>query len=195
VPKLWSDTIETHRNQVRDAVIETAAALVAKHGLRAVTMSQIAQDAGIGRATLYKYFPDVEAILVAWHERHVSEHLDHLDRIRDRHADPMEALRQVIHAYALITHEVARQNHGADLTALVHAGAHIDAATQRLTRLIEQLIAEAARKGQLRSDVAPGELAAYCLHALGAASSVTSKAAVNRLVTVTLAGLQADQNR
>src|SRR5207245_866718 len=59
VPKLWSDTIETHRREVRDAILETTVALVTKQGLRAVTMSQIADEAGIGRATLYKYFPDV----------------------------------------------------------------------------------------------------------------------------------------
>ena len=38
-------------------------------------MSQIAEQTGIGRATLYKYFPDVEAILLAWHERQVTGHL------------------------------------------------------------------------------------------------------------------------
>jgi hypothetical protein len=35
------------------------------------------------------------------------------------------------------------------------------------------------------------ELASYALHALSAASSLTSKAAVRRLVKVTLAGLRA----
>jgi AcrR family transcriptional regulator len=44
-------------SEVRDVIVETTAALVAEHGLRAVTMSQIAEDTGIGRATLYKYFP------------------------------------------------------------------------------------------------------------------------------------------
>jgi AcrR family transcriptional regulator len=34
-------------------------------------MSQIAEETRVGRATLYKYFPDVDAILVAWDERHV----------------------------------------------------------------------------------------------------------------------------
>ena len=71
VPKLWSETIESHRTAVREATLDTTAALVAEHGLRSVTMSQIAEHTGIGRATLYKYFPDVEAILVAWHERQV----------------------------------------------------------------------------------------------------------------------------
>jgi hypothetical protein len=43
--------------------------------------------------------------------------------------------------------------------------------------------------GDVRDDVAPDELAGYCLHALAAASSLPSKAAVRRLVTVILAGL------
>jgi hypothetical protein len=30
---------------------------------------------GIGRATLCKYFPNVESILAVWHERHVASHL------------------------------------------------------------------------------------------------------------------------
>jgi AcrR family transcriptional regulator len=66
VPRLWDETIEAHRRAVRDATLDTTAALVAEHGLASVTMSQIAEQTGIGRATLYKYYPDVEAILVAW---------------------------------------------------------------------------------------------------------------------------------
>src|SRR3954462_7349259 len=84
VPRLWDDTIEAHRRTVRDVTLDTAAALVAEHGLASVTMSQIAGRAGIARATLYRYFPDVEAILVAWHERQVDRHLRQLVEVRDR---------------------------------------------------------------------------------------------------------------
>jgi hypothetical protein len=52
------------------------------------------------------------------------------------------------------------------------------------------LLTEGAEAGHVREDVAPNELASYCLHALTAASSLPSKAAVRRLVTVTLAGLR-----
>ena len=52
------------------------------------------------------------------------------------------------------------------------------------------LLTEAEETGDLRDDVPPDELAAYCLHALSAARSLPSKAAVRRLVTVTLAGLR-----
>lgn len=55
---------------------------------------------------------------------------------------------------------------------------------------IRNLLTECAKAGSLRGDVAPDERATYCLHALTAAGSLPSKAAVRRLVAVTLAGLR-----
>src|SRR5579859_5616770 len=93
VPKLWNETIDAHRAAVRDATLDAAAALVARHGLTAVNMSQIAKETGIGRATLYKYFPDVEAILLAWHERQIGAHLKQLADVHERaHGDPAHRL-------------------------------------------------------------------------------------------------------
>jgi len=186
MPKLWNRTIEAHRREVRDAVLDTTAALVARHGLLSVTMSQIAEETGIGRATLYKYFSDVEAILFAWHERQITGHLEHLAEVRDQAGDAVERLEAVLEAFALISH----QHHGTELAALLHRGDHVARARQQLSDLIRDLVTEAAATGDLRDDVAPDELASYCLHALTAASSLRSKAAVRRLVTVTLAGLR-----
>jgi len=190
LPRLWSETIETHRREVGDAIVETTAALVAERGLRAVTMSQIAEDTGIGRATLYKYFPDVESILVAWHERHVAGHLEHLVELRDKAGDAGAGLEAVLEGYALVSHETSHQNHGTDLVALVHQGEHVSRAEHGLRNLVRGLITEAATTGHVRDDVVADELTSYCLHALSAASSLPSKAAVRRLVTVTLAGLR-----
>jgi AcrR family transcriptional regulator len=184
MPKLWSATIEAHRREVRDAVLDTTAALVAEQGLRSVTMTQIAEETGIGRATLYKYFTDVEAILFAWHERQITGHLEYLIEVRDQ-ADAGGRLEAVLEAYALIVYEF----HGNELAALLHRGQHVTRARHQLHGLIRDLLTEAAETGDLRDDVAPGELASYCVHALSAAGSLASKAAVRRLVTVTLAGL------
>jgi AcrR family transcriptional regulator len=186
VPKLWNETIEEHRQAVREATLDTTAALVAKHGLRAVTMSQIAEETGIGRATLYKYFPDVEAILLAWHERQVAGHLELMAELRDQAGVASERLQAVLEAYALIQYE----HHGTELSALLHRGEHIGRAQQHLTDLIRDLLIEAAKTGDVRDDVAPDELASYCLHALTTANGLPSKAAVRRLVAVTLAGLR-----
>ena len=186
VPRLWDETIQGHRRAVRDATLDTTAALVAEHGLAAVTMSQIAAEAGIGRATLYKYFPDVEAILVAWHERQVAKHLAQLAQVRDQAGRAGERLTAVLVAYALIVHE----HHGSDLAASLHRGAHVARAHQQLGDFVRDLLREGAASGQVRDDVAPEELASYCLHAVAAARHLPSKAAVRRLVGVILAGLQ-----
>jgi len=189
VPKLWNETIETHRREVREAILETTAALVAEHGLRSVTMSQIAEQTGIGRATLYKYFPDVEAILLAWHERQIAGHLGYLAEVRDQAGTGSERLAAVLEAYALIAHE-SHGHHNTELAAFLHRDEQVARAQQQLHKMIRDLLAEGAKSGDLRDDLAPDELANYCLHALGAASSLSSKAAVRRLVRVTLAGLR-----
>jgi AcrR family transcriptional regulator len=186
VPKLWTDTIEAHRHEVRDAILETTATLVAEHGLRSVTMLQIAEKTGIGRATLYKYFPDVEAILVAWHERHVLAHLEQLAALRDQPGGAWPRLQAVLERYALIQHE----HHNTELAMLMHQGEHFDRAQQHLSAVIRDLLKECAKNGEVRKDVAAEELTSYCVHALGAASSLRSKTAVRRLVQVTLAGLR-----
>ena len=185
MPKLWNETIEAHRSEVRDATLNATAALVSEQGLLSVTMSQIAKATGIGRATLYKYFSSVEAVLAAWHERHVASHLEYLAEIRSQASDAGERLEAVLEAYALISH----QHHNTELAALLHRGEHVARAQRKLNDLIRDLITEAAETGYIRGDVAPNELASYCLYALAAASSLPSKAAVRRLVTVTLAGL------
>lgn len=186
VPKLWSQTIATHRSAVREATLDAAAALVAEHGLASVTMSQIAEQTGIGRATLYKYFPDVESILTAWHERQISAHLQQLTQIRDHAGGPDERLEAVLEGFAFISH----RNHDTELAALLHRGEHVARAQRHLHDFIEDLIADGARTGDLRGDIPPGELATYCLHALTSASTLPSKAAIRRLITVTISGLR-----
>jgi|SRR5205809_4672441 len=188
MPKLWNVTIEAHRREVRDATLDTTVALVAEHGLRAVTMSQIAEETGIGRATLYKYFTDVEAILRAWHERQIRGHLEYLAKVRDQAGDARDRLEAVLEAYALISHE-HRRHHDAELAAFLHRGKHVARAQAQVHDMIRDLLAKGAKAGDIRDDVAPDELANYCLHALTGASSLPSKVAVRRLVTVTLAGL------
>ncbi|MFB9717491.1 TetR/AcrR family transcriptional regulator [Planobispora longispora] len=186
MPKLWNETIEAHRHAVREATLDTTAALVARHGLRAVTMSRIAEETGIGRATLYKYFPDVEAILIAWHERQIAGHLDRLAELRDRAGSAGERLEAVLEAYAFIQH----RHHGTDAAALLHQGEHVIRARRHLGDFLRDLLAEGARAGELRDDVAPDELAIYCLHALAAAVDLPSEDAVRRLVAVILAGIR-----
>jgi AcrR family transcriptional regulator len=186
MPKLWNVTVEKHRHAVHDATLDATAQLLAERGLASLTMSDIASKTGIGRATLYKYFPDVETIVVAWHERQIGRHLDQLANVRDRLKDPRRRLAAVLETYAMISHE----HHAGDRAALLHQGSHAVEARKRLVIFVADLVAEGARSGNFRRDVPPIELAVYCVNALGAASQLPSAVSVRRLIKVTLAGLR-----
>lgn len=149
-------------------------------------MSQIAESVGIGRATLYKYFGGVETILLAWHEREIARHLEQLADVRG------QGLGAVLEAFALMRH-ASHGRHDPELSEFLHRDRQVARAQHQVHRLLVELIREAAASGEVRDDVGPDELAAYCLHALAAARSLPSKAAVRRLVSVTVAGLRPAQ--
>ncbi len=54
------------RLQTLDRIAAVAHALFERHGYAAVTMEQIAAEADVAKATLYKYFPVKEAVLAHW---------------------------------------------------------------------------------------------------------------------------------
>ncbi len=188
MPKLWSETVEAHRAAVRAAALAAAAELLATNGHSPITMSQVAQSAGIARATLYKYFPDIDAVVSAWHEQRITEHLEQLVRVRREHDGAAEQLRAVLESYVLLSHHQP----GGELARILHRSDHVSHAQQHLSGFLEEIIAEGAASGQLRSDIPPSELAAYCLHAASAADTLTGTAAVHRLVEVILTGLRSD---
>ena len=165
MPKLWRDTIEQHRQEVREAVIDATARLVETEGALSVTMARVAEEAGIGRATLYKYFPDLPSILLAWHDQQIAQHLDRLAAAGDRPGDAADRLRSVLTTYAAIVGEA--EGHGAtDLAGLLHHGEHVDRAERELHEMVRDLIAASAADGAVRADVPPADLAAFALSAL-----------------------------
>ena len=189
MPKLWNATIEAHRREVRDAILDTTAMLVAEHGLRSVTMAEIAERAGIGRATLYRYFSDVESILLAWHERQVAAHLQQLTEVETQGGDAAGRLEALLEAYALISHQ-SRRHHDTEVAAMLHRSEQVARAREQVRHLIRDSLTAAIPAGVVRTDVPPDELASYVLHALAGAGNLASNAAVRRLVAVTLRGLR-----
>ncbi|MBM9509077.1 TetR/AcrR family transcriptional regulator [Actinacidiphila acididurans] len=182
MPRIWSETIAAHRDAVREAAIDATASLVARHGPTGVTMSQVAKESGIGRATLYKYFPDLASILAAWHERHITAHLDRLAEVAEATAPP-DRLAAVLDAYA----HLSRAHATPDPAALVlHQAPHATRAAARLHDFLTALLTEAAARGEVRADIPPTDLAAFCLHALPAGATLPPPTSV----TLTLAALR-----
>jgi AcrR family transcriptional regulator len=188
VPKLWEESIDGHRRSVRDAITRAAWRLAEEHGPLSLTMSQVAGAAGIGRATLYKYFSDVESILVAHHARHVEDHLRTLEDLRGKTQPPGARLVAVAEEYASICFQ--RGHHSsADIRSLVHRGPEVADVERRLHGVFTDLIAQAAAEHLVRSDLGAEELAVYCRRALEAAGEMKDLAGVARLTRVVLDGL------
>lgn len=186
MPKLWERSIDAHRVAVRASILSATATLVADSGLGSVTMSRIAQEAGIGRATLYKYFPDLDAVLLAWHDQHVAAHLARLRELVDSPGEPLDRLRAACVAVTRMYADIPED----EIARRLHHGGHVLQATQHLAEILGALLQEGVERGEVRGDVPVGELVRYCLAALTAASEASS-AAVRRLITVTLDGLRA----
>lgn len=186
MPKLWTNTVEEHRRAVRVAALDAAASLIREAGFAGVSMTRVAGRAGITRATLYKYFPDVEALLSEWHKRQVSEHLAVLEKVRQETVGTGRQLQAVLEAYALMLYD--RQAHDSSPPAL-HRSAHVDHAHHYLEAFIADLIRADVQDRTAEVSMNPTDLARYCIHAMGATSSLSSRDAVPVLVDVTVQGI------
>jgi AcrR family transcriptional regulator len=184
MPRIWADTIDTHRRQVHDAILDATAELIAEHGPMSVTMSAIAERAGIGRATLYKYFPDVEAILVAWHDR---DFADHLDRLRALTQADTVALADVA-TFVCAQRRQHPHDAGADLVGnLAHTLAAIKDTVERdVVAALTSLMTRLAQRKEVRADQEPELLARWLLHAVHAPTDLDDEA-ISKLVVDSLA--------
>ena len=61
-------TTKAQQDQTRRLIVRAAVELIGEQGFEATTMKQIARSAGIGDATIYKYFPTKEKLLLEYFE-------------------------------------------------------------------------------------------------------------------------------
>ena len=157
MPQIWAESIEQHKRQTIARIIDATVGLVAKNGLSATSMSHVAERAGIGRATLYSYFPDVEHILLAWHDQEVERYHQALADELAAQPDAPSALRlfitRLVQGFA--------SDHGQELDASrIELSAlspdiqrQMGNATTKLASLLQQTIEQGICSGELRPDL------------------------------------------
>jgi len=101
----------------RDAILQHAAALFARSGYPATSMNQVAEACGLSKATLYHYYRDKDAMLVAIAEGHVLRLQALVDAVLAEGLPPERRLRELIrriveeyagaqHAHRVLTEDV-----------------------------------------------------------------------------------------
>ncbi|WP_313803668.1 TetR/AcrR family transcriptional regulator [Sphingobium sp.] len=84
-------TTEAH-GEKRNEILRHCAILFDKVGYHKASMQMLADEVGLGKPTLYHYFPSKHAILYAIHEAHMSVLLDGVAD-KDPAANPFDRLR------------------------------------------------------------------------------------------------------
>ena len=170
MPKIWGETVADHKDRLRATIVESAVALVAERGRADVTMSAVAERVGIGRATLYNYFPDVDQILATYVVGQFDRQHAVLDERLAEVDDPLEELRialeLVIGYFATAEHREASPI-GID-TFGPGSQERVDAAHRGFRDRLAVLMARAIAAGLVRPELDP-EFAADALNHLLAA--------------------------
>ncbi|MFB4282923.1 MULTISPECIES: TetR/AcrR family transcriptional regulator [unclassified Nonomuraea] len=93
MPRISAATIGEHRAQTRDRILQAVSRLSRVQGIDAISMTDVAGEAGITRTVLYNYFPDKAALLLAFTERVTQYFIDSYERELPAGASPADRLR------------------------------------------------------------------------------------------------------
>ena len=85
-----------------DRIIHASFALIGEYGLGGVTMSQIAEAAGVARQTLYNHYADIDSIVAATIKRHNKESIGLLEVSLQIADSPIDRLEQMVRHFASI---------------------------------------------------------------------------------------------
>jgi AcrR family transcriptional regulator len=168
----------------RSAIVRAASDMMTSRG-PAVPMPEIARRAGVGQATVYRHFPDRDALTAAV----VAHHLERLEASAkagaDRPATFRDLLREALHT----------QLDMLPLVALVRrlAPGRRERFQRRMIAALSAPLRLAQRDGHVRADLAPGDLVLLFAMVLGVAEATddtaAARAAADRSIDLLLDGV------
>jgi AcrR family transcriptional regulator len=170
-----------------DLLIATARTVFAEKGAEA-PLDEIAKRAGVGPGTLYRHFPNRDALVEAVYKDEVSELADLADELLAAHPDePLVALDEWMRAQIKFVNH--RRGLGARLKPMVDpAGETMVWCKARFREAAETLLA-AARPAGVRADLQPYDLLRLG-HGIGLMTEMGDEKDAERMTQVMLCGLR-----
>jgi AcrR family transcriptional regulator len=176
---------DAERNRLR--LMATAKAAFAEKGAEA-SLEEIAHSAGVGIGTLYRHFPNRDALISAVYRNETEQLFQAADRLAQTHA-PVDALRE----WMLLFIDYMATKHGmyAALNSLVGGTSELYASSGTQIRAgIEALTSRAVASGDIRLDIDPLDLLRAVASVAGVSSGADGRAAAIRLVDILIGGLR-----
>jgi AcrR family transcriptional regulator len=146
-----AEPIRSDARRNREKLLEMATAAFATAAGRPVSLEAIARDAGVGIGTLYRHFPNREALVEAVYRAELAEVAAAAGQLLKRHP-PKTALRRWMDRYASFV--AAKRGMAESLHAVFDSGALEPSQTRdSMVGAVEMLLRAGADDGSLRSDV------------------------------------------
>lgn len=152
----WGDDVPEDRDGARERLIDAAERCFARYGPTKTTIEDVAAEAQVSRATVYRYFEGREDVILGVLMRAAQRFLVQLREVIPRQASvedsivesvlfTVEAVRADMHLAALFAPETAAQT-------LSVAGAS-PALIEKVQEMLSPVLGPAMDQGLLRSDV------------------------------------------
>ena len=103
MPKIIGESLASHRELTRTRLFEALGSLMAEQSFESITMSQIAERAGVGRTAVYNHFADKEVLLLAYMRQVTEEFTAVLTQLLAAEPDPLMRLRLYIRSHLQMT--------------------------------------------------------------------------------------------
>ena len=170
----------------RERLLAAAAAAFGVSDGSPVPLESIARDAGVGIGTLYRHFPNREALVESVYRAELGDVAAVAERLLARHP-PKVALRRWMDRYAGFV--AAKRGMAESLLAIVESGAMEPNETrERIVGAVELLLRAGAADGSLRADVRADDVVSSLV---GIFLTSSSSDQTGRLLDLLVAGVAA----
>src|SRR4051812_33245461 len=137
----------------RDLLLDVASAAFAREGVDA-SLERIAKDAGVGIGTLYRHFPNRDALMEAVYRHNLDQLIADADEL-SAPKPPVEALDEFMQPF--VAYAATKRGRASPLKTVVPAASDLfPSSHERMTATLNRLVSAAVESGGIRNDVDAG---------------------------------------
>jgi AcrR family transcriptional regulator len=139
----------------RDQLLHVASAAFARDGIDA-SLERIAKDAGVGIGTLYRHFPNRDALMEAVYRHNLDQLIADADELAAT-KPPVEALEEFMQRF--VAYVATKKGLASHLKTVVTADSDLFTSShERMTATLSRLVQAAVESGGIRNDVDAADL-------------------------------------
>lgn len=183
----WQQQLADARTGLRNAIRDAAIRLIAEKGMPNVSMSAVAQAAGVSRQTLYNHYTDIEAIVLDAAGTEIGKASGIIGKVISESPDAQSALDTYVRG------TLAAPSY--QETTLSGAGLSPDAEGQILEMLepvhlhLRAILERGVAEGSFRGDLDPADVSEILFHMIGSGRRLIHMGRDPDHVVDTIAGL------